>query len=66
MYFFKDGIMNKKSYNIFLAILNSELVVALGCTEPIAIAYAGARARQVLGAMPDKSLSAAAAISSKM
>lgn len=46
--------MNKKNYNIFLAILNSELVVALGCTEPIAIAYAGARARQVLGAMPDK------------
>ena len=45
--------MNKKIYNSFLAILNSELVVALGCTEPIAIAYAAAKARQVLGVMPD-------------
>ena len=46
--------MNKKSYDSFLAILNNELVVALGCTEPIAIAYAGAKARQVLGRMPEK------------
>lgn len=36
----------------FVAILESELVEALGCTEPIAIAYAGAKARQVLGKMP--------------
>ena len=34
-------------------ILKSELVAAMGCTEPIAIAYAGAKCRQVLGAMPD-------------
>lgn len=45
--------MNTKNYADFLAILNSELVVALGCTEPIAIAYAGAKARQVLGVMPE-------------
>jgi L-cysteine desulfidase len=37
----------------FVAILNSELMVALGCTEPIAIAYAGAKVRQVLGKMPE-------------
>ena len=33
-------------------ILKSELVAAMGCTEPIAIAYAGAKCRDVLGAMP--------------
>ena len=38
----------------YIDILNSELVPALGCTEPIAIAYASARARQVLGNFPDK------------
>ncbi|MGL5513639.1 MAG: serine dehydratase subunit alpha family protein, partial [Sporomusa sp.] len=45
--------MDEKIYNSYLAILKSELVVALGCTEPIAIAYAGAKARQILGEMPD-------------
>ena len=34
-------------------LLYSELVPALGCTEPIAIAYAAAKARQVLGTMPE-------------
>lgn len=37
-----------------LLILKEELVEAMGCTEPIALAYAGARARQVLGKLPDK------------
>ena len=36
-----------------IELLYSELVPALGCTEPIAIAYAAAKARQVLGAMPE-------------
>ena len=40
--------------NIFIGVLEQELVPALGCTEPIAIAYASARARQVLGCMPEK------------
>ena len=35
-------------------ILNQELVLALGCTEPIAIAYAAATARDTLGCMPEK------------
>ena len=41
-------------YNQFVAILREELRPAMGCTEPIALAYAGARARQVLGALPDR------------
>ena len=39
--------------NQFIAILQEELVPALGCTEPIAIAYAGAHARALLGKIPD-------------
>ena len=38
----------------FIAILQEELVPALGCTEPIAIAYAGAHARTLLGKIPDR------------
>lgn len=40
--------------NQFIAILQEELVPALGCTEPIAIAYAGAHARALLGKIPDR------------
>ncbi len=36
-----------------IQILHKELIPALGCTEPIALAYAGAIARRVLGAMPE-------------
>ena len=35
-------------------ILRGELIYATGCTEPIAIAYAAAVARQTLGAMPER------------
>lgn len=45
--------MNEALYRNHLSILREELVVAMGCTEPIAIAYAGAKAKQVLGAVPD-------------
>ncbi len=34
-------------------LLNSELICALGCTEPIAVAYAAALARLVLGCEPE-------------
>ena len=37
-----------------LQILKQELVPALGCTEQVAIAYAAAKARAVLGAIPDR------------
>ena len=42
-------------YN-YIRILREELRPAMGCTEPIAIAYAAAKARDVLGAMPDRLL----------
>lgn len=45
--------MDSTTYHNYIAILEEELVVALGCTEPIAIAYAAAKARETLGAFPD-------------
>lgn len=45
--------MDSALYENYLDILRSELVPALGCTEPIAIAYAAAKARQLLGEFPD-------------
>lgn len=41
-------------YQSFLSILHEELVPAMGCTEPIAIAYAAAKARAVLGVRPQR------------
>ena len=41
-------------YQQYLNILREELKPAMGCTEPIALAYAAAKARQVLGCMPDR------------
>lgn len=41
-------------YQSYVKILSEELVPAMGCTEPIAIAYAAAKAREVLGMMPDQ------------
>lgn len=38
----------------YLEILQSELIPALGCTEPIAVALAAAKAREVLGCFPEK------------
>lgn len=46
--------MDQTLYQNHLEILKEELLVALGCTEPIAIAYAGAKARQLLGEMPER------------
>ena len=46
--------MDKKVYDAYVAILKTELVPALGCTEPIAIAFAAAKARDILGSFPEK------------
>ena len=46
--------MNETVYAAYLDILREELVEAMGCTEPIAVAYAGALARQTLGRMPER------------
>lgn len=45
--------MDDLIYRKYVNILHSELITALGCTEPIAIAYAAAKAREVLGEFPD-------------
>ena len=39
-------------YKTYVEILKRELVCAMGCTEPIAIAYCAAAARRALGALP--------------
>ena len=41
-------------YTAYVQTLKEELVPAMGCTEPIALAYGAARAREVLGEMPDR------------
>lgn len=40
--------------NTYISILREELVPATGCTEPIAIAYAAARLKEVLGTVPER------------
>lgn len=44
--------MNSSLKNKYIDVLRSELCPALGCTEPIAIAYAAAAAREILGRFP--------------
>lgn len=46
-------MLDTNTVNAYSAILREELVPAMGCTEPIAVAFAAAKAREVLGAMPD-------------
>lgn len=46
-------------YGAYVQILKEELVPAMGCTEPIALAYAAAKAREILGSIPDKVVIAA-------
>ena len=41
-------------YQNYVQILKEELIPAMGCTEPIAIAYAAAMARKILGDVPEK------------
>ena len=46
--------MGKGVYDQYLRVLHEELIAALGCTEPIAIAYASAVARKELGILPEE------------
>lgn len=46
--------MDNKVYNAYIQILERELVPALGCTEPIAIAFCAAKAAEVLGCEPER------------
>ncbi len=45
--------MDARIYKGYIDILNEELLPAMGCTEPISLAYAAALARQVLGCLPE-------------
>lgn len=45
-----------RRYEMYVNILKEELVSAMGCTEPIALAYCAAKARETLGCMPDRCL----------
>ena len=46
--------MDTTLYSVYADILREELVPAMGCTEPIAVAYAGALARETLGTEPSR------------
>ena len=48
--------MDQTLMETYLDILREELVPAMGCTEPIAIAYAAALCRDTLGAMPERTV----------
>ena len=46
--------MTTETKAIYLEILKSELIPAMGCTEPISVAYAAALARKILGELPQR------------
>ena len=46
--------MNERTQQAYLSILQEELILATGCTEPIAIAYAAAELRELLGCRPER------------
>lgn len=47
-------MLDREKYETYVQILTRELVPALGCTEPIAIALAAAQARKALGEVPER------------
>ena len=49
-------VNTKELEQVYLAILKEELVPAMGCTEPIAIAFCAAKAKDVLGELPERVL----------
>ena len=49
-------MLNEKTVAAYTAILQEELLLATGCTAPIAVAYCAAKLREVLGAKPEEVL----------
>ena len=49
-------MLNDKTVAAYTAILREELLLATGCTEPIAVAYCAAKLREVLGGKPEEVL----------
>ena len=47
-------MITRQKYQDYISVLKEELIPAMGCTEPIAIAYAGAIARKHLGCLPER------------
>lgn len=47
-------MLDKKVYQNYIGILKEEMIPAMGCTEPIALAYGAARAREILGKEPER------------
>lgn len=47
-------IRGDQRYRAYVQILKEELIPAMGCTEPIALAYAAAKAKEILGCMPER------------
>lgn len=47
-------MITRQKYQDYVSVLKEELIPAMGCTEPIAIAYAGAIAREHLGCLPER------------
>ena len=47
-------IRHDSTYEAYVKILHAELVPAMGCTDPIVIAYCAAKAKEILGCMPQK------------
>ena len=47
-------MVSREVYDEYTALLKEELIEATGCTEPIALALAAAKARQTLGQMPEE------------
>ena len=47
-------MLTSENYLLYIELLKMELVPAMGCTEPISIAYASAMAKKILGCMPNR------------
>lgn len=58
-FFYKNNVkeveaMNNRLTEAYISILKEELLMATGCTEPIAIAYCAAKMRDILGGEPER------------
>ena len=46
--------MSENEIEAIIALINQEVVPAIGCTEPVAVSLAVAKATEVLGQLPEK------------
>ena len=49
-----EGIMNGQIREVYTEILKEQLIPAMGCTEPVSVAYGAARMRALLGDIPEE------------